>query len=121
MLPTILNRPPPSGRLHFCPSLTLTTTPVQCARARFCIGVTHERTDLPPLLQPVRKTYKQLHVSPSTGERQIRRGDFPPVIRIGGQRFNRPADVVAWLEAKAKQGWQPVRGKHRPVPQSKDR
>lgn len=62
------------------------------------------REPAPPLLQPVSVTWQQLNISVRTGERPIRNGDFPPIITVGGQRFNRPVDVVAFIDAKAKQG-----------------
>ena len=60
-----------------------------------------DREPAAPLLQPVKMTWEQLNISVRTGERLIRNGDFPPVIKVGGQRFNRPDDVVAYIDAKA--------------------
>ena len=42
-----------------------------------------------------------LKVSTRTLENMLLRGDGPPYLRLGRQRRWRPADVEAWLQARA--------------------
>jgi predicted DNA-binding transcriptional regulator AlpA len=56
-----------------------------------------------PLVWPWAEICARLGVSLRTGERMLRRGDFPPLFRLGPQnRFARPADVEAWLAEKVR-------------------
>jgi hypothetical protein len=51
-----------------------------------------------------------LGVSPTTGERRRRQGDWPPAIKIGYKLFYRPDDVRAWLAKKpTSRAWRPHR------------
>jgi excisionase family DNA binding protein len=56
-----------------------------------------------PLVWPWAEICARLGVSLKTGERMLRRGDFPPIFRLGRHnRFARPADVEAWLAEKVR-------------------
>jgi predicted DNA-binding transcriptional regulator AlpA len=54
------------------------------------------------------ETCVELGISPATGERLLRRGDFPPIVRIGHKRFCRPEDAKSWLAKKAA-SWHPCK------------
>jgi predicted DNA-binding transcriptional regulator AlpA len=57
----------------------------------------------PPLMWSWAETCARLGVSKMTGERHYRKGDWPPMMRIGKLRFARPADVEAWIAEKIKE------------------
>jgi hypothetical protein len=56
-----------------------------------------------PLVWTHEETSIALGVSPMTGERRRREGDWPPAIKIGAKLFYRPDDVRAWLATKPTQ------------------
>jgi predicted DNA-binding transcriptional regulator AlpA len=67
-----------------------------------------------PLVWTWRQLCARLGVSIETADRLEQKGDWPPTFRIGKQRFARPADVEAWLAAKARgSAPKPKRGRER--------
>jgi excisionase family DNA binding protein len=60
----------------------------------------------PPAAYPsltVAQVARRLGISEATLFRMLSRGDAPPSYRIGGRRYWRESDVLAWLETRCRE------------------